>query len=128
MTVLIEDLRTVINNNGVLFEPLNDHELTGQGNVHVTLTEPGRVRGNHFHIAGREMITVFGATLVRYREGETTHEVVVADNEIKRFTFPAGVAHAFKNIGTKTSTQIAFNTEVHDPAKPDTVKMVLIES
>jgi quercetin dioxygenase-like cupin family protein len=52
----------------------------------------------------------------------------VPAGEVWRFTFPPGVAHAFRNDGDQPSVLAAFNTEIHDPAVSDAVKEVLLDA
>ena len=61
--VLHQDSRSV-------FEPLEPECLPSQRNIHVVVTEPGCVRGNHYHTRGTEVITVQGPALVRIRDGQ----------------------------------------------------------
>jgi dTDP-4-dehydrorhamnose 3,5-epimerase-like enzyme len=125
--VIIEQLRVAQDPRGYVFEPLGA-SFAGFHNVHVVYTVPGVVRGNHYHIKGTEVCSVTGPTLVRYREADATHDVQVPGGEVWRFTFPPGVAHAFRNDGTQPSVIAAFNTEVHDPANSDAVKEVLLDA
>ena len=60
-------IRTV---GGSVFEPLEPECLPSQRNIHVVVTEPGCVRGNHYHTRGTEVITVQGPALVRIRDGQ----------------------------------------------------------
>jgi dTDP-4-dehydrorhamnose 3,5-epimerase-like enzyme len=113
---------------GCVFEPLSPEEIPAQRNVHYVSSEPGAIRGNHYHQRGTEIAVALGQTLVRVREGATIRDFVVPAGEAWRFVFPPGIAHAFKNVGDRTAALIAFNTEVHDPARPDVVRDVLIES
>jgi UDP-2-acetamido-2,6-beta-L-arabino-hexul-4-ose reductase len=52
---------------GFVFEPAQAAELAVQQNVHVVISEPGAVRGNHFHRRGSEICTAIGPALVRPR-------------------------------------------------------------
>jgi dTDP-4-dehydrorhamnose 3,5-epimerase-like enzyme len=127
--VLIEAVKLNSDARGAVFEPLNAAELRAQGNTHVVLSEPGAIRGNHYHRAGAEITVVVGPALVRYRDvtgGGATHEVMVAAGSAQRFSFAAGVAHAFSNPGPGVMILASFNTEVHDAAAPDVVREVLI--
>jgi UDP-2-acetamido-2,6-beta-L-arabino-hexul-4-ose reductase len=74
---IIEVLQTHRDSRGSLFEPLNDQELARQKNVHVVLTEPGGVRGNHFHRTAVEMTAVVGPCQVRLKESNQIREVEV---------------------------------------------------
>ncbi|MGC9195188.1 MAG: cupin domain-containing protein, partial [Syntrophobacteraceae bacterium] len=96
-------------------------------NVHVVVTEPGAVRGNHRHRFGIETVVVYGPALVRIREGGKSTESVVAEGDSVRFTFPPGVSHAFKNIGHGPNLLVCFNTRAHERQHPDTEADILIE-
>ena len=124
--IKIDVLRVAKDTRGYVFEPLEPVAIGQFRNVHVVYTIPGVVRGNHYHLVGTEISSVTGPTLVRYKEAGVIHDVRVPEGEVWRFEFPAGVAHAFKNEGTQPSMLAAFNTEEHDPQKPDVVKEVLI--
>jgi dTDP-4-dehydrorhamnose 3,5-epimerase-like enzyme len=127
-TVRIESIRVHQDARGLIFEPLAASEITAFRNVHVVITEPGAVRGNHRHIKGTEVATVLGPMTVCYRQAGQLQTVQLQAGEIKRFWFPPGVAHAFRNHGSVSSVLTAFNTEEHDPAVPDAVREVLIEA
>lgn len=124
--VVVEVLRVAQDARGYVFEPLGEG-FGGFRNVHVVYTIPGVVRGNHYHVIGTEVCSVTGPTLVRYREAGEIRDVQVPAGQVWRFTFPPGVAHAFRNEGTEPSVIAAFNTEVHDPAHSDAVREVLLE-
>jgi dTDP-4-dehydrorhamnose 3,5-epimerase-like enzyme len=113
---------------GAVFEPLSAEDIAKYRNVHVVITEPGAVRGNHRHVRGSEITSVVGPVLVRYREAGVICDVEVPAGEAWRFAFPAGVAHAYKNIGQQPFSLVSFNTEQHDQAVSDVIRDVLIES
>jgi UDP-2-acetamido-2,6-beta-L-arabino-hexul-4-ose reductase len=117
---LIETLKTHCDARGSLFEPLNDAELAAQRNVHVVLTEPGCVRGNHLHATAVEMTTVVGPCLVRLKEAGEIRDVEVPAGETWRFTIPPGVTHAYRNTGDSVMVLVSFSTNVHDAAGADT--------
>ena len=124
--VIVEALRVARDARGYVFEPLGA-SFEGFHNVHVVYTVPGVVRGNHYHVKGTEVCSVSGPTLVRYREAGEIHDVQVPDGQVWRFTFPPGVAHAFRNDGAHPSVIAAFNTEVHDPEHADAVREALLD-
>lgn len=126
-TVKIEVLRMAQDARGYVFEPLAAADFDRFRNVHVVYSAPGAVRGNHYHVRSTELTSVAGPTLVRYREQDIVHEVLIPSGEVWRFAFPPGVAHAFRNEGVQPSMLASFSTEVHDPAAPDVVRVVLIE-
>jgi dTDP-4-dehydrorhamnose 3,5-epimerase-like enzyme len=118
--VHIESVKTHRDARGSVFEPLNDAELAAQKNVHVVLTAPNEVRGNHWHASALEITTVVGPCLVRLKEAGTIRDVEVPAGETWRFTIPPGVVHAYRNTGDSVMVLISFSTEVHDPNAADT--------
>jgi molybdopterin adenylyltransferase len=112
---------------GVVFEPLHPTQLACQQNVHVVLTHPGGVRGNHYHLRGTEILTVVGPALVRVREKGMLRDIPVQADAACRFMIPPGIPHAVLNTGTTTGFLVAFNSEPHDPRHADTVREMLIE-
>jgi dTDP-4-dehydrorhamnose 3,5-epimerase-like enzyme len=124
--VTVEKLRIAVDARGDVFEPLDAEGLSAQRNVHVVWTEPGHIRGNHFHVQGHEVSTVRGPALVRYREESQLTELNVPAGEVWRFSFPPGVVHAFKNTGTAPLIIVSFNSMTHDPANPDTQREVIL--
>ncbi len=105
---------------GCVFEPLNDAELSVQRNVHVVITEPNGVRGNHAHQTATEITSVVGPCLVRLKEGGTLRDVEIPAGETWRLTIPPGVVHAFRNSGDAPMVLVSFSTNLHDPAGADT--------
>lgn len=126
MSVRIEQLARAIDARGQVFEPLDARGLADQRNVHVVLTAPGHVRGNHFHTHGTEVTTVVGPALVRYRQQGENVDIAVPAGEAWRFTFPPGVVHAFQNTGTAAQVLVSFNSVPHDPSQPDTTREVIL--
>ena len=124
--VQIERLDCFTDPRGLVFEPATPEELPGQGNVHVTLTEPGCVRGNHFHERGSEITVVLGPALARYLDEDAVKDAHVPEGEVWKFLIPAGVPHAFQNTGNGPLLLLGFNTEKHDPAAPDVKPFPLI--
>lgn len=120
--VRIESVKTHRDSRGSLFEPLNDSELAAQKNVHVVLTQPHEVRGNHRHASAVETTTVVGPCLVRLKESDVIRDVEVPPGETWRFTIPPGVAHAYRNTGAEAMVLISFSTEVHDPNASNTTR------
>jgi dTDP-4-dehydrorhamnose 3,5-epimerase-like enzyme len=118
----IESVKTQRDARGSLFEPLNEVELKSQKNVHVVLTGPNEVRGNHRHARAVEMTTLVGPCLVRLKEAGVIRDVEVPAGETWRFTIPPGVVHAYRNTGSEPMVLISFSTEVHDPNASDTIR------
>src|SRR5215831_12250829 len=126
-TVRIDVLEAHQDSRGAVFEPLPGDEIAGYRNMHVVLSEPGAIRGNHYHVRGTEVTTVVGPTLVRFRESGVLRDVNVPQGEVWRFCFPPGVPHAFRNTGDRMAVLASFNTEEHDRSAPDAVRETLLE-
>jgi UDP-2-acetamido-2,6-beta-L-arabino-hexul-4-ose reductase len=127
MPVQFQVLDTHADARGAVFEPLLPAELATQRNAHVVLTEPGHIRGNHYHPRGTEILAIVGPALIRFKEDGQIRDVNVPEKQAIRLTIPPGVAHAIKNTGTTINVLVGFNTVEHDPAQPDVVREVLIE-
>ena len=124
--VEIVKLKVHADARGAVFEPLEPELLAGWRNVHAVISEPGAVRGNHAHLRGTEISAVVGPALVRYREHDQLHDAAVPAGEVWRFSFPPGVAHAFRNTGERPFLLVSFNSVEHDPAAPDVERVELI--
>jgi dTDP-4-dehydrorhamnose 3,5-epimerase-like enzyme len=118
--VRIEPVKTHRDLRGCLFEPLDDAELAAQRNVHVVLTQPREVRGNHLHEQAVEITTVVGPCQVRLKEDGELRDVEVPAGETWRFIIPPGIVHAYRNTGDSVMVLISFSTEVHDPSAAGT--------
>jgi len=125
--VLIEKLRRAADHRGYVFEPLDANGLAGQQNVHVVLTKPGEIRGNHFHETGSEVTAVSGPARVRIKDANAMETHDIPEGETWRFTFPPRVTHAFQNTGSATLVIVSFNTLPHDPANSNTTRNVILE-
>jgi dTDP-4-dehydrorhamnose 3,5-epimerase-like enzyme len=123
-----EPVRTHRDARGALFEPLSDAQLAAQKNVHVVLTQPNEVRGNHCHLTAVETTSVVGPCLVRLKEGTRTRDIEVPPGEIWRFTIPPGVVHAYRNTGASVMVLVSFSTNLHDPAGSDTRREEILKA
>lgn len=122
----VEPLTFPTDARGLVLEPLRPDEFPAQRNAHLAITAPGAVRGNHYHRLGVEVSVVLGPALVRVRDADGLRDHPIGAGRAARFVFPAGVPHAVLNTGPGPMVIISFNTEPHDPARPDVVREVLI--
>jgi dTDP-4-dehydrorhamnose 3,5-epimerase-like enzyme len=127
LLTLVEPVKTHRDARGSLFEPLSDAELAGQKNVHVVLTQPNEVRGNHVHLTAVETTTVVGPCLVRLKEIDGVRDVEVPAGEIWRFTIPPGVVHAYRNTGDTVMILVSFSTNLHDSTGTETRREVILD-
>jgi dTDP-4-dehydrorhamnose 3,5-epimerase-like enzyme len=128
MCVQVEPVTVHQDRRGTVFEALDSEHLSRQRQVHVVVTEPGGVRGNHAHTRGTEVLTVQGPALVRLRDRQGVRDTLVPEGAVTRFIVPPGVAHAVQNLGTRSTVVVAFRDRADDPADPDVMREVLIEA
>lgn len=119
---VLEPVKTHRDARGALFEPLSDAELATQKNVHVVLTQPNEVRGNHVHRTATETTSVVGPCLIRLKESGVIRDIELAAGEICRLVIPPGVVHAYRNTGDGVMVLVSFSTNLHDPGGADTVR------
>jgi dTDP-4-dehydrorhamnose 3,5-epimerase-like enzyme len=119
---VLHSVKTHRDARGVLFEPLTDAELTLQKNVHVVLTQPNEVRGNHVHQTAVEITSVVGPCLIRLKEAGVVRDIEVPAGEICRLEIPPGVVHAFRNTGDSAMVLVSFSSKLHDPTGADTLR------
>jgi dTDP-4-dehydrorhamnose 3,5-epimerase-like enzyme len=128
MRVRIEQVVLHSDSRGSVFEPLDPEHLPSQQNVHVVVTEPGHVRGNHYHPRGTEVLTVQGPALVRIRDELGIWDTMIPEGAALRFIIPPGISHAIQNLGSRPTLLVAFRDLAHHPADPNVVRDVLIEA
>ena len=126
MSVVMQEVSVHSDSRGFVFEPLAEDSLQHQHNAHVVISQPGAVRGNHYHLNGTEMIAVMGPAVVRIREDDKIRDIEIPAQQVYRFIIPAKIPHAIQNTGDQPNILVAFNTFAHDPHKPDFVQEVLI--
>ena len=120
--MIVQSVKTHRDARGSLFEPLTDAELAIQKNVHVVLTQPKEVRGNHMHRTAVETTSVVGPCLIRLKEDGAIRDLEVPAGETWRLTIPPGVVHAFRNTGAGIMVLVSFSTILHDPMGTDMVR------
>lgn len=126
MTAFRQSIAVKSDKRGVVFEPIQAADFTALQTAHVVISNPGAVRGNHYHKVGREIIAVMGSAPVCYQDGDKVREVKVPGKEVYRFDFLPGIALALKNTGTQPSLLVAFNTVSHEPEHADTVTEIVV--
>ena len=126
MKVNIDQVKTLSDLRGIVFEPIDNHKINSQKNIHIVISEPGAVRGNHYHLRGTETLAVVGPALIRFKENDELHDFEVPSGLVYRFIIPPKVAHAIKNIGEESNILVALNTVEHNPQKPDQIREIIL--
>ncbi|MDR3364537.1 MAG: NAD-dependent epimerase/dehydratase family protein [Clostridiales Family XIII bacterium] len=102
------------------FTELVKNEYAGQ--VSVSISKPGVIRGNHFHDTKMErFIVVKGSARIRFRHVLTDEamEFDVCGERQEIVTIPVGYTHSIENTGDEMILLIWGNEEL-DPERPDT--------
>jgi len=105
---------------GWLFE-LVKSEAAGQ--IFISKTKPGFVRGNHYHDTKIEKFCVVeGEATIRLRHvhEEQVHEFRVSGDDIRIVDIPVGYTHSIVNTGDVPVTTVFWSCEQFDPERPDT--------
>jgi UDP-2-acetamido-2,6-beta-L-arabino-hexul-4-ose reductase len=91
MKVNIDQLKTLPDLRGIVFEPIDKDKINSQENIHVVISEPGAVRGNHYHLRGTETLAVVGPALIRFKENDELHDFEVPSGQVYKFIIPPKV-------------------------------------
>lgn len=96
------------------------------GQVSVSISKPGVVRGNHYHHTKMEkFMVVKGMAKITFKHIITgdLKEYFVDDKEIKIVNIPVGYTHKIENIGKDDMVLLLWCNEIFDPSTPDTYLM-----
>jgi UDP-2-acetamido-2,6-beta-L-arabino-hexul-4-ose reductase len=95
----------------------------GIGQIFISHTKPGIMRGNHFHHTKVEkFLVVQGEAVVRFRQiqGEQVIAYPVKGEEYKVVDIPPGFTHSIENVGSGELVTLFWSSQVFDPANTDT--------
>jgi oxalate decarboxylase/phosphoglucose isomerase-like protein (cupin superfamily) len=100
----------------------------GMADVHLASTQPGAVRGNHYHLRRREAIVILpGAKWsLHWDEGESPsplHREFDGGLAVMVLVSP-GASHAVRNDSDATLWLVAISSESYDPAESVSRKVV----
>jgi UDP-2-acetamido-2,6-beta-L-arabino-hexul-4-ose reductase len=105
---------------GCLFEVAKS---TRAGQIFISRTLPGVIRGRHYHHSKVEKFCVVdGIAVIALRSLDTNErvEIQVSGRDCRIVEIPPGWTHAIRNTGTSDLITIFWASEVFDPARPDT--------
>ncbi len=114
------DLLKKEDQRGVLAELLKSPHF---GQLFVSRTKPGYVRGNHYHDTKVEKFCVLaGDAIIRFRnvydDALLSYPVTVRDFRV--VDIPPGYSHSIENAGEEELVVLCWSSEVHAPESPDT--------
>lgn len=93
------------------------------GQVFVSKTKPGAVRGNHYHDTKVEKFCLIqGQGVIRLGEPDSSNvaEYTVSDSDIRVVDIPPGMTHSIENTGTDEMIVLFWSSEIFNPQHPDT--------
>ena len=94
------------------------------GQLFVSRTRPGAVRGNHYHHTKTEkFFVVEGEGIVRFRRVDGTGEVLeypVSGTDFRVVDIPPDYTHSIENVGSGELVVIFWASEIFDSESPDT--------
>lgn len=108
---------------GRLFELIKSKQA---GQLFVSTTGKGIIRGNHYHHTKVEKFCVIkGKASIKFRKIDSDEVVtyVVTDQNIEVVDIPPGYTHSIENISDDEMIVLFWANELFDPEKPDTFPM-----
>jgi UDP-2-acetamido-2,6-beta-L-arabino-hexul-4-ose reductase len=105
---------------GWLFELIKSKHV---GQIFISKTKPGVIRGNHYHDTKIEKFCVIsGLGIIRLRNllNNKIVEYKVSEDPIKIIDIPPGYTHSIKNIGDTDMITIFWSNEILNTENPDT--------
>lgn len=115
-----EKLEIKSDNRGSLMEIF---KIPSFGQVFYSVSKPGMIRGNHYHIRKKELFCVIeGRAKITLRNRETgqKEEYVVDGVEPELVEMKIGWTHNIENIGNSEMKLLAWVNEIFNPKDPDT--------
>lgn len=93
------------------------------GQVSVSVSKPGVIRGNHYHHTKMErFIVIKGEAKITFQNITTdeTFSIYVSDKKLEVVNIPVGYSHSIENTGQEEMILIIWCNEIYDETKPDT--------
>jgi UDP-2-acetamido-2,6-beta-L-arabino-hexul-4-ose reductase len=100
------------------------------GQIFLSRTLPGVVRGNHYHHTKTEKFFVVegeGLLCMRQIDSRKVVEYRLQGSEYQVVDIPPGYTHSIQNVGTGVMVTLFWASEVFNPDKPDTFFLPVIE-
>ena len=97
------------------------------GQLFISRTRPGAVRGNHYHHTKTEkFFVVEGKGMIRFRRVDGTGEVLeylVRGADFRVVDIPPDYTHSIENVGAGELVVLFWASEIFDPDAPDTLPL-----
>ncbi len=96
---------------------------SSMGQIFVSRTKPGIIRGDHYHHTKTEKFLVLqGTAIIRFRhiDSDQVLEYRVRGEDYRVLDIPPGYTHSIENVGQDELVTLFWASEIFDPEKPDT--------
>lgn len=94
------------------------------GQLFISRTRPGAVRGNHYHHTKTEkFFVVEGEGIIRFRRVDGTGKILeypVSGSDFRVVDIPPDYTHSIENVGKGEMVVLFWASEIFDPESPDT--------
>ena len=121
-------LDSYIDERGMLFEILRfkDYNIPGNGQLYTFSIEPGKRRGDHYHLNKKEWFTcVHGSAIILLTSADGKNKSVNIDSINPKIIYAApGTSHALINNTKNPAIIVSYGSKQHNPKDEDTYKMV----
>ncbi len=131
--VNVKGLRTIPDQRGRLTELVrsDDEDFEAFGQVYMSVTYPGVVKGWHLHIRQTDLISCVSGMilLVLYddRDGSPTRgqvdEFYLGTHAMERVRVPPGVLHGWKCVSAEEALVINLTSELYNYDDPDEMRV-----
>jgi UDP-2-acetamido-2,6-beta-L-arabino-hexul-4-ose reductase len=127
----VHQLYSHVDPRGFLIELLRfvDDNIPGGGQLYTFSIQPGKRRGDHYHLRKREWFTcVFGKAIVLLStaDGKTCACELSQNKPMVVYAGP-GTAHALLNKSNQVAVIVSYGSEQHNPEDEDTYKQIAFE-
>jgi len=119
------DLKGFPDERGILFEMLRfkDQSIPGKGQIYICSIEPGKTRGNHYHLEKQEWFTcVYGEVEMFLRFKDIKKRIRISALNPKVVYMSPGTYHKIINKGKSLAIVVSYSSTQHDPKNSDTFK------
>jgi UDP-2-acetamido-2,6-beta-L-arabino-hexul-4-ose reductase len=129
LNVEITKLEMISDNRGWITEVLKNQNSENISQIHFSISNPGAVRGNHFHKSRTEWLLVTsGVATISLLDNKSREkkELPVNADVPTLVKIPPNVAHSIINSGDKPMHLLVVTNQNPNSQDPDTYRKVLL--
>ncbi len=129
--VIIKPIIKTRDSRGWLAEIVRPEDLdskTSFGQIFLTVSYPGQIKGNHFHKRKTEWYCVVrgrGLLTIRDNNSGERHQYRLSDKKLRLVTIPPGYSHKIQNTGSEDMHLLVYVNEAFMQSDPDTYPVFL---